>query len=153
MKQKTSFIKLIVLFILGIAFSFLINKALASNGIYLTNHNTFIDVFLFGVSGFVLFRGYKVRLFLIGKNPKLTGLQASKTLSLAKSSSLIGSCLAGLYAGGILSILTLVEFTFARNMVIRDVISIVLSLALMASGIVVEKLCELPPTQDAELPS
>lgn len=73
-------------------------------------------------------------------------------LVLGKASALAGALVAGGYLGFALNFLTRLDATSPRDRVIRSAVAVVAGLALMAGGLLLERACKVPGSDDDEEP-
>ncbi len=73
-------------------------------------------------------------------------------LVLGKASALAGALVAGGYLGFALNFLTSLEASAPRDRVIRSLVSVVAGLALVAGGLLLERACKVPGSDDEDEP-
>jgi small-conductance mechanosensitive channel len=76
--------------------------------------------------------------------------QAVAFLVLGKASALAGALVAGGYLGFALNFLPRLEASDPRDRVVRSAVAIVAGLALMAAGLLLERACKVPGSDDDE---
>ena len=98
------------------------------------------------ISAVVLVMGWAVRQFLQGNRPTLDPLRAARTAVLAKASCYTGALLAGWYAAQVLLVVRDLGFAAPRARAITAGCAVLGAVLLALVGLVVERLCRVPPT-------
>jgi hypothetical protein len=121
-------------------------RALEARSVYLPVVPWVVDVAILGLAGLVFWAGWAVRSYQKGKRPSLDGLRAARTLVLAKAAALTGALLGGWYLAQVLVVLGDLAIEPRRDRAVAAGIAVLCSVVLAAVGLVVEKFCELPPS-------
>ena len=121
-------------------------RALEARGVYLPEVPWLVDVAILVLAGTVFWSGWTVRSYQKGKRPSLDGLRAARTLVLAKAAALTGALLGGWYLAQVLVVLGDLAIESRRDHAIAAGIAVLCSVVLAVVGLVVEKFCELPPS-------
>jgi hypothetical protein len=110
---------------------------------------TTLTIGLLAVAVFAV--GWPVRQWVNGdRSRRIDALRAARTAALAKAASAAGSLLAGLFLGWSVHYLPTVEIAARRSELYVAGADVVVSLLLLAAGLVVERYCRVPPSDDDE---
>ncbi|MDR1034274.1 MAG: DUF3180 domain-containing protein [Bifidobacteriaceae bacterium] len=144
-----AFLTFLKQFAVGVALGFVITLSFRNLNIFPINSNLHVYAFLTLASAFVLYRGYTVRQFLKGKNPKLTGISASRTFLIASAAKIVSVVLAGYYIGETLTFLDLLQYEFVAHIFTKDLVTLLFSLLLYVSSLIALRWCQIPPPSEA----
>ncbi|MFD6176634.1 MULTISPECIES: DUF3180 domain-containing protein [unclassified Isoptericola] len=125
-------------------------RLLESRGVYLPTVAWVEDVAMLALAGGIFWAGWAVRAYQKGDRPGLDPLRAARTFVLAKAGALTGALLAGRYVASVLVVLGQLQVEARRDQAIASAIAAGCALVLCVVGLVVEKFCQLPPSDDAE---
>lgn len=93
--------------------------------------------------------GWPVRQWVNGdKSRRIDALRAARTAALAKAASAAGSILAGLFLGVVVHYLPTASIAARRSELIVAGADVLVSLLLLAVGLIVERYCRVPPSDD-----
>jgi hypothetical protein len=123
-------------------------RALEARSVYLPVVPWLVDVAILALAGAVFWSGWTVRSYQKGKRPSLDGLRAARTLVLAKAAALTGALLGGWYLAQVLVVLGDLAIESRRDRAVAAGIAVLCSVVLAVVGLVVEKFCELPPSDN-----
>jgi hypothetical protein len=99
----------------------------------------------------VLVAGWPVRRWTRGdRTRRLDALRAARTLVLARASSYSGSALVGFYAAQVLLVLPDLDVEARRERLLVAGLAVLCALVMVVAGLVVERWCTLPPSEDEE---
>lgn len=87
------------------------------------------------------------------KHERMTADHGIKMLSLAKSCAIVGSLVAGFYAGFALEYIDALDSTLGKERFIRGVAAAVASLLLLTAALLLERACRLPKDSDEDPPN
>jgi hypothetical protein len=95
--------------------------------------------------------GLQVKRYLNGDKPDLDGLRAWRTCVLAKAGAITGAVLAGWYLSAVIRVLGDLQWPGPRHRAIMAGIAVLCAIVLMVVGLLVEKMCQIPPadTEDS----
>jgi hypothetical protein len=124
----------------------LVLRALEGRSVYLPVVPWLVDVAILALAGAVFWSGWTVRSYQKGKRPSLDGLRAARTLVLAKAAALTGALLGGWYLAQVLVVLGDLAIEPRRDRAVAAGVAVLCSVVLAVVGLVVEKFCELPPS-------
>jgi len=144
--RRTPVRTLIAVLVAVAVVGWLVLRALESRGVYLPVVPWLVDVAILALAGVVLWMGWAVRAYQKGKRPSLDGIRAARTLVLAKAAALTGALLGGWYLAQVLVVLGDLAIEPRRDRAVAAGIAVLCSVVLAAIGLVVEKFCELPPS-------
>ncbi len=125
-------------------------RLLESRGIYLPAVAWVEDVAILVLAAGIFWAGWAVRAYQRGDRPDLDPLRAARTFVLAKAGALTGALLAGRYLATVLVVLGQLEIEARRDQAVAAGIGALCAVVLAVVGLVVEKFCELPPTDDGD---
>lgn len=125
-------------------------RALEANGVYLPMVPWLVDVAIVALAGGVFWLGWTVRAYQKGDRPSLDGLRAARTLVLAKAAALTGALLGGWYLAQVLLVLPDLAVEPRRDKAIAAAVAVVCAVGLSVVGLVVERFCQLPPSDGEE---
>jgi hypothetical protein len=125
-------------------------RLLESRGTYLPGAAWVEVVALVLLAGLVLWAGWSVRAYLRGDKPDLDPLRAARTFAMAKAAAYTGALLVGRYVAAVLVVLPQLEVEARLDQAIVSGVAAVAAATLAGVGLVVEKFCELPPSDDGE---
>lgn len=97
--------------------------------------------------------GRSVRRYLAGENPKLSGIRASRIAVLATTCVVAGALLAGAYAAVVMTVVTMLNPAGQGLRIWQATAAAVIAAGLSALGLIVERWCQLPPTDDDTIQS
>lgn len=146
--RRTPARSLIVVLVAVAVVGWLVLRALESRSVYLPTVPWLVDVAVLALAGAVFWQGWLVRSYQKGKRPSLDGLRAARTLVLAKAAALTGALLGGWYLAQVLVVLGDLTIEPRRDRAVAAGIAVLCSLMLAVVGLVVEKFCELPPSDE-----
>nr|BFF20151.1 hypothetical protein GCM10025730_36720 [Promicromonospora thailandica] len=126
----------------------LVLRALEGRGVYLPVVPWLVDVAIIALAGAIFWAGWAVRAYQKGKRPTLDGIRAARTLVLAKAAALTGALLGGWYLAQVLLVLGDLSIEPRRDRAVAAGIAVLCSVVLAVVGLVVEKFCELPPSDE-----
>lgn len=93
--------------------------------------------------------GWPVRQWVNGdKSRRIDALRAARTAALAKAASVAGALLAGLFTGWFVHYLPTAHIAARRSELVGAGADVVVSVLLLAAGLVVERYCRVPPSDD-----
>ncbi|WP_036964041.1 DUF3180 domain-containing protein [Promicromonospora kroppenstedtii] len=144
--RRTPVRTLIAVLVAVAVVGWLVLRALESRGVYLLVVPWLVDVAILALAGVVFWMGWAVRAYQKGKRPSLDGIRAARTLVLAKAAALTGALLGGWYLAQVLVVLGDLAIEPRRDRAVAAGIAVLCSVVLAAIGLVVEKFCELPPS-------
>lgn len=137
----------LVAVLVGVAVvGWLVLRAFETRGAYLPVVPWLVDVAIVALAGAIFWSGWLVRSYQKGKRPSLDGLRAARTLVLAKAAALTGALLGGWYLAQVLVVLGDLAIEPRRERAVAAGIAVLCSVVLAVVGLVVEKFCELPPS-------
>lgn len=125
-------------------------RALEAGGVYLPKVPWLVDVAILALAAAVFWLGWTVRAYQKGDRPSLDGLRAARTLVLAKAAALAGALLGGWYLAQVLLVLPDLVIEPRRDRAVAAGVAVVCAVALAVVGLVVEKFCQLPPSDGEE---
>ncbi|MFC7878095.1 DUF3180 domain-containing protein [Isoptericola sp. NPDC057391] len=125
-------------------------RLLESRGIYLPTVAWVEDVAILALAGVIFWMGWAVRAYQKGDRPDLDPLRAARTFVLAKAGALTGALLAGRYVASVLIVLDRMQIEPSRDQAVAAGIAAACAVVLCVVGLVVEKFCQLPPSDDAD---
>ncbi|AEG45355.1 DUF3180 domain-containing protein [Isoptericola variabilis] len=125
-------------------------RMLESYGVYLPEVAWVEYVAILGLAGGIFWAGWTVRQYQKGVRPDLDPLRAARTFVLAKAAALTGALLAGRYLAEVVVHVGQLEIESRREHALAAGVAVVCSVVLAVVGLVVEKFCELPPSDDAQ---
>ncbi|ABS02032.1 hypothetical protein FHR75_001605 [Kineococcus radiotolerans] len=97
----------------------------------------------------VLGVGWPVRQWVNGdKARRIDALRAARTAALAKAASVAGALLAGLFTGWFVHYLPTAGIAARRSELVAAAVDVVVSVLLLAVGLVVERWCRVPPDDE-----
>lgn len=109
---------------------------------------------LFGaLAAIVVSLGWPVRQWTLGdkgKTRRLEPLYASRVLAFAQASSRAGALFVGWFVGHALHLLPDVAFEARRDRLIQVGVAVVMAAVFAGAGVLVEKWCQVPPTDDLD---
>jgi hypothetical protein len=108
-----------------------------------------VTVLLVVLSGAILLVAWPVRQYVKGERRRVDPLRAATVLALAKSCTLAGAALAGLYLGAALIALTVLHSPLAWTRLWQELAAAGAAAALSVAGRTAEWFCRLPP-EDSE---
>lgn len=95
--------------------------------------------------------GWPVRQWVNGdKSRRIDALRAARTAALAKAASAAGALLVGLFAGFVVHYLPTAGIAARRSELVVAAVDVVVSLLLLVAGLLVERYCRVPPSDDDE---
>lgn len=94
--------------------------------------------------------GWNVRQYTRGKRPGMDMLVAARTVALATASAYTGALLTGWYAAQVIVVLGDLQFGPRREIAVSAGIAALAAVALAVVGLVAERWCEVPPSDDDE---
>lgn len=144
--RRTPVRTLIAVLVAVAVVGWLVLRALESRGVYLPVVPWLVDVAILALAGVVFWMGWAVRAYQKGKRPSLDGIRAARTLVLAKAAALTGALLGGWYLAQVLVVLGDLAIEPRRDRAVAAGIAVLCSVVLAAIGLLVEKFCELPPS-------
>lgn len=144
--RRTPVRTLIAVLVAVAVVGWLVLRALESRGVYLPVVPWLVDVAILALAGVVFWMGWAVRAYQKGRRPSLDGIRAARTLVLAKAAALTGALLGGWYLAQVLVVLGDLAIEPRRDRAVAAGIAVLCSVVLAAIGLVVEKFCELPPS-------
>ena len=135
---------------IGFLVAFALTWYLRRFGIHTPAIPWYVSVLLLVASVVVYSFGRRVKLYLNGENPKLTGQQAAFIAVLGKATAFGGVLLIGIY--GSQAVLPLVNFSIEsqQNRFWGALLSASASVILALVGFLVEGYCKLPPPENEE---
>ncbi|GAB3163672.1 DUF3180 domain-containing protein [Myceligenerans halotolerans] len=148
--QRTSVIGLVVVFGVVALVGWPVLRAMEANGVYLPTVPWLVDVAIVALAAAVFWLGWTVRAYQKGDRPSLDGLRAARTLVLAKAAALTGALLGGWYLAQVLLVLPDLAVEPRRDKAIAAIIAVVCAVGLSVVGLVVERFCQLPPSDGEE---
>lgn len=101
---------------------------------------------LITLSVMIIRLGLSVRGYLKGNNPKLDMIKAARTLALAKAAQWTGAILFGRYLAATVVSAQDWGYGIHRLLTVELAFSALAAMALLICGYIVERFCELPPT-------
>lgn len=102
------------------------------------------------ITAVVVGLGWSVRQYTQGKRPGLDPLLAARTVVLATASAYTGALLSGWYAAHVLITLGDWAITARRDLASSAAAALICTILLAVAGLVVERWCEVPPSDDEE---
>ncbi|CAM3562758.1 DUF3180 domain-containing protein [Isoptericola cucumis] len=123
-------------------------RLLETRGIYLPAVAWVEDAAMLALAAGIFWAGWAVRAYQRGDRPDLDPLRAARTFVLAKAGALTGALLTGRYLATVLVVLGQLEIESRREQAVAAGIGAVCAVVLAVVGLVVEKFCELPPSDD-----
>jgi len=125
-------------------------RMLEAQGIYLPRVSWVEYVAILVLTAAIFWSGWAVRAYQKGDKPDLDPLRAARTFVLAKAGALTGALLAGRYLAEVLVLVGQLGIEARRDRAIAAAIAFGCAVILAVVSLVVEKFCELPPTDDTE---
>jgi hypothetical protein len=148
--RRTS-VRTLLLVLVGVAaVGALVLRALEMQGIYLPRVAWVEDAAILVLAAAIFWAGWGVRAYQKGDKPDLDPLRAARTFVLAKAGALTGALLAGRYLAEVVVLVSQLGIEARRENAIAAGIAFLASVVLAVVGLVVEKFCELPPSDDTE---
>jgi len=144
--RRTPIGSLIAVLVAVAVLGWLALRSLEGRGVYLPVVPWLVYVAILALAGAVFWSGWTVRSYQKGKRPSLDGLRAARTLVLAKAAALTGALLSGWYLAQVLVVLGDLAIEARRDRAVAAGIAVLCSVVLAVVGLVVEKFCELPPS-------
>lgn len=144
--RRTPVRSLIAVLVAVAVVGWLVLRALESRAVYLPVVPWLVDVAILALAGAIFWLGWGVRAYQKGKRPNLDGIRAARTLVLAKAAALTGALLGGWYLAQVLVVLGDLAIEPRRDRAVAAGVAVLCSVALAVVGLVVEKFCELPPS-------
>jgi len=144
--RRTPIGSLIAVLVAVALVGWLVLRALEARSVYLPVVPWLVDVAILALAGAVFWSGWVVRSYQKGKRPSLDGLRAARTLVLAKAAALTGALLGGWYLAQVLVVLGDLAIEPRRDRAVAAGIAVLCSVVLAIVGLIVEKFCELPPS-------
>ncbi|PJI93944.1 DUF3180 domain-containing protein [Luteimicrobium subarcticum] len=148
--RRTSVGVLVVLAVVAALVGWVVVGALESRGTFLPRVPWVVDVAIVLLAGAVFWAGWGVRAYQKGDRPRLDGIRAARTFVLGKAAAVTGSVLVGWYLGQVLPALGDLDVEARREKAIAAGVAALAALVLAVAGHVVERFCELPPTDGDE---
>ena len=146
--RRTPVRSLVVVLVGVAAIGWLVLRALETRGIHLPIVPWLVDVAILVLAGAIFWSGWTVRAYQKGKRPSLDGLRAARTLVLAKAAALTGALLGGWYLAQVLVVLGDLAIEPRRDRAVAAGIAVLCSVVLAVVGLVAERFCELPPSDE-----
>jgi hypothetical protein len=146
--RRTPITSLIAVLVAVALVGWLVLRALEARSVYLPEVPWLVDVAILALAGAVFWSGWAVRSYQKGKRPSLDGLRAARTLVLAKAAALTGALLGGWYLAQVLVVLSDLTIEPRRDRAIAAGVAVLCSIVLAVVGLIVEKFCELPPSDE-----
>lgn len=144
--RRTPIGSLVAVLVVVAVVGWLVLRALEAHSVYLPVVPWLVDVAILGLAGAVFWSGWTVRSYQKGRRPSLDGLRAARTLVLAKAAALTGALLGGWYLAQVLVVLGDLAIEPRRDRAVAAGIATLCSVVLAVVGLIVEKFCELPPS-------
>ncbi|MFD6444647.1 DUF3180 domain-containing protein [Promicromonospora sp. NPDC060204] len=144
--RRTPVRSLIAVLVAVAVVGWLVLRGLEARAVYLPVVPWLVDVAILALAGAIFWLGWGVRAYQRGKRPNLDGIRAARTLVLAKAAALTGSLLGGWYLAQVLVVLGDLAIEPRRDRAVAAGVAVLCSVALAVVGLVVEKFCELPPS-------
>ncbi|MFD0482147.1 DUF3180 domain-containing protein [Kineococcus sp. GCM10028916] len=95
--------------------------------------------------------GWPVRQWVNGeKSRRIDALRAARTAALAKAASVAGALLTGMFAGWFVHYLPTADIAARRSELLSAGADIVVSVLLLAAGLLVERWCRVPDDEDSD---
>jgi phosphatidylglycerophosphate synthase len=148
--RRTSVRTLALVLVSVAAVGALLLRLLEGYGVYLPAVGWVECVAILALAGGIFTAGWAVRAYQKGDRPNLDPLRAARTFVLAKAGALTGALLGGRYLAEVAVHVGQLEIESRLDHAVAAAIAIVCSLVLAVVGLVVEKFCELPPSDDAQ---
>lgn len=146
--RRTPVGSLIAVLVAVAVVGWLVLRALEARSVYLPVVPWLVDIAILALAGAVFSAGWAVRSYQKGKRPSLDGVRAARTLVLAKAAALTGALLGGWYLAQVLVVLGDLAIEPRRERAVAAGIAVLCSVVLAVVGLVVEKFCELPPSDE-----
>ncbi len=108
----------------------------------------FTHVFMAAVTAVVFFRGRAVRRLVEGEVTTMTPLEAARVAMLAKTSTVVGSLLAGYFAAVAVFVVGLPAAPARLELLISALVGIGMAALMVVVGILVEGWCRIDPPED-----
>jgi len=121
---------------------------LESRGTYLADVPWVVDVSLLLLAGAVFWAGWTVRAYQRGRRPDLDALRAARTYVLGKAAAVTGSLLVGWYLAQVLVVLGDLDVESRKAHGLAALWAVGAALVLCVVGVLVERFCQLPPSDD-----
>ncbi|MFI6425702.1 DUF3180 domain-containing protein [Promicromonospora sp. NPDC050880] len=144
--RRTPIGSLVAVLVAVAVVGWLVLRSLEGRGVYLPVVPWLVDVAILALAGAIFWAGWGVRAYQKGKRPTLDGIRAARTLVLAKAAALTGALLGGWYLAQVLLVLGDLAIEPRRDRAVAAGVAVLCSVALAVVGLVVEKFCELPPS-------
>ncbi|GAA0964197.1 DUF3180 domain-containing protein [Frigoribacterium faeni] len=139
---------LIGLGVVALAVGFVLDSILVANGQAAIVPPVPLGLVLLAIGGIVVSMAVPVRKVARGTSTeRIDPYYATRVLLLAKASSLSGALFGGA-AGGVLLFMLTRGVSVALGSLVPTIIAVVGGLALLAAGIVAERMCTVPPGDD-----
>lgn len=148
--QRTRATTLVLVVVLSTAVGWSVVRVLSSRGVILPAVPWLMVAVLLLIAAVVLAMGLSVRQYLRGKHPTLDPMRAARTAVLAKASCYTGALLAGWYAAQVLAVLGDLGIESQRQRAITAGLAVLGAAVLAVVGLVVERICRVPPPEDPE---
>ncbi|MFD2027761.1 DUF3180 domain-containing protein [Promicromonospora aerolata] len=146
--RRTPIGSLIAVLVAVALVGWLVLRALEARGVHLPMVPWLVDVAILVLAGAVFWAGWTVRSYQQGKRPSLDGLRAARTLVLAKAAALTGALLGGWYLAQVLVVVSDLAIEPRRDRAIAAGVAVLCSVVLAVVGLIAEKFCELPPSDE-----
>lgn len=146
--RRTPWPRLLLVAVLSAVVAFAGLRAAESRGASLLPVPLLSSVVVLLIAGVVLSLGWSVRQFTQGNRPGLDPLLAARTVVLATASAYTGALLSGWYAAHVLVVLGDLEIAARRDLAVSAGLAMLCTIALAVIGLVVERWCEVPPSDD-----
>ncbi|GGM19400.1 DUF3180 domain-containing protein [Promicromonospora citrea] len=144
--RRTPIGSLVAVLVAVAVVGWIVLRALEGRGVYLPVVPWLVDIAILGLAAAIFWAGWAVRSYQKGKRPTLDGIRAARTLVLAKAAALTGALLGGWYLAQVLVVLGDLGIESRRDHAVAAGIAVLCSVVLTVVGLVVEKFCEIPPS-------
>ncbi|HEY0187109.1 MAG TPA: DUF3180 domain-containing protein [Cellulomonas sp.] len=146
--QRTRVVTLVLVAVVAAAVGWAVLRALGSRGVVLPEVPVLVVGVLVVIAAVVLAMGLSVRQYLHGHRPTLNPIRAARTAVLAKAACYTGALLAGWYGAQVIDVLGDLGIEAQRSRAVCAGLAVLGSLVLAVVGLVVERMCRIPPPED-----
>ncbi|MDO8106589.1 DUF3180 domain-containing protein [Isoptericola sp. b441] len=150
--RRTPWSRLLLVAAVVAAFSAAVLHLAESRGWLLVAPPPLATVVMLGIAVVVGRLGWNVRQYVRGKRPGLDPLLAARTVVLATAAAYTGAVLTGWYTGHVLVVLGRLGHPPLRDFAISAAVAAAGAVVLAVAGVVAERWCEVPPSDDDNPP-
>jgi hypothetical protein len=143
--KKTGIGQICICLALGIGAGLALNWFLLNRSLAPLAGNLPVLILLLVISGFTLYRSWRVKRYKDGKDPRVSGIYAYSTYVLSKSVIIAGFTLMGVYGGALLIFWFNPNPSLVESYWLLTFLNVIVSLGLAICGIIGEHFCKLDP--------